>query len=171
MRFAFIAVSLFIVQVVSALAADIPGEKDFGAEVKGLRTKVSLVKAVVSSGQPVEIHFVKRNVSNEILVIWHSGFWPNHQIVVKDEKGQDAALTVFGKQTRAAFSPGGDRDKNFPMELKPDTADDSEGGGDLAHYFDLSKPGKYSVQIIYEEKQRGWNGRVVSNVASFEIVK
>ena len=173
MHFAFIAVTLFTVHVVSALAADIPGDplKDFGAEVKGLRTKVSLVKAVIAAGQPVEIRFVKRNVSKENLVVWHSGFWPNHQIVVKDAQGKDAVLTAFGKQTRDAFSPGGHRDKNYSIELKPDTEDATEGSQDLLRCFDLSKLGKYTVELIYEEKQGGWEGRVVSNTASFEIVK
>lgn len=173
MRFWYITVLLFAVHIMSAMAADIPGDalKDFGAEVKGLRTKVSLVKAAIAAGQPVEIRFAKRNVSKENLVVWHSGFWPNHQIVVKDAQGQNAALTAFGKQTRDAFSPGGGRDKNYSIELKPDTEDASEGSQDLLRCFDLSKLGKYTVELIYEEKQGGWEGRVVSNTASFEIVK
>jgi len=170
-RIALLSLILLITQMLSARAEDPDPLKDYGAEVKGLRTKVTLVKATIETGKPVSVHYVKRNVSKETLKVWHSGFWPNHQIAVKDADGQEPALTKQGAHCKKAFNPGGARDKNFPVELKPDTEDATEGNSDLTLYFDLTKPGKYSVEIIYEEKQGGWEGRVVSNTAAFEITK
>ena len=144
---------------------------DFGDEVNGLRAKVSLVKTQTPVGQPIQIHYVKHNVSDVNQIIWHSGFWPNHQIVVKDALGKSVARTARGNQCAAAFSPGGARDKNFPMTLKPGDEDATEGAMDLTQQFDLNKLGTYSVQIFYEEMQKGWNGRLASNIAQFQIVK
>ena len=142
---------------------------NFGPEVNGLRAKVTVVKPV-QKGQPIEIQYSKRNVSKVDLTIWHSGFWPNHQIIVKDFAGKEAALTDFGKQVRAAFNPGGPRDKNFSMNLKPNEEDNSQGAYDLNRLFNLSMHGKYTVQVIYEEKQGGWEGRLPSNIADFKIL-
>ena len=170
----YILLSVFLlIHLSHALAGEPAADalKDFGAEVQGLRTKVSLVKESVAAGLPVEIRYVKRNVSNAELKIWHSGFWPNHKIVVKDSTGREAALTAHGKQCRDAFNPGGGRDKNFPLMLKAGEEDSSEGSTDLGRLVDLSTPGKYTVEIIYAEKQGGWEGRVVSNAAAFEITR
>jgi hypothetical protein len=42
---------------------------------------------------------------------------------------------------------------------------------DLTKLYDLARPGRYSVQYIYEEKQpTGWQGRLPSNAAAFEVV-
>ena len=170
MRLLWIVLALLSVHATAAFSGE-NAAVEFGAEVNGLRTQVTLVKTPISVGQPVEIRYTLRNVSKADLVIWHSGFWPNHQILVKDAAGSDAVLTALGKQCKAAFSPGGARDKNFPVTLKPGSDDTSEGDVDLTRFFDLSKPGVYSVQLVYEEKQSGWSGRCASNVASFEITK
>lgn len=45
----------------------------------------------------------------------------------------------------------------------------SKGRYDLAELYDLSKPGKYTVQYIYEERQGGWEGKLPSNLLAFEI--
>src|SRR5262249_42886599 len=60
-----------------------PAADDFGVEVKGLRAKVTLAKAKFAVGEAIEVRYVVKNVSKEEQTIWHCGFWPNHQIVVR----------------------------------------------------------------------------------------
>jgi hypothetical protein len=104
------------------------------------------------------------------VLIWHSGFWSNHQIRVCDPNGRLVALTAFGRERFNSFSPGGERNKNFPVDLKPDGEDKSDGEMlDIARLYDLAAPGLYSVQVLYEEYQGGWEGRLWSNVIIIQI--
>jgi hypothetical protein len=141
----------------------------FGPEVKGLRARLTLPKKQFAEGESIIPDYVVMNVSNQKLTIWHCGFWPNHLVLVKDATGKEPPLTLFGQQCRAAFSPGGDRFKNVAVTLPPGGEDTKESKQDLTQVYDLSKPGKYTVQYIYEEKQGGWEGRLPSNIVEFEI--
>jgi hypothetical protein len=69
---------------------------------------------------------------------------------------------------RQAFAPGERR--GFPVTLRPGGEDATEGKYDLTTLYDPFKPGRYTVQYVYEEKQGGWEGRLPSNEAAFEVV-
>jgi hypothetical protein len=142
---------------------------EFGPEVKGLKARISLAKQSFEFGEPIETTFTIKNVSDERQIIWHSGFWPNHKLIVRDGADKEPQLTAAGSQRRSAFSPGGERDKNAPWEIAPGGEASTEGHYDLTKLYDLSKPGHYIVQCIYEERQTGWQGRLASNEAAFEI--
>jgi RNA polymerase sigma factor (sigma-70 family) len=153
-----------------AAAAAVGAADDFGPEVKGLRARVTLAREAFEVGQPIEASYTVKNVAKEEQTIWLSGFWPNHEIIVRDAAGKEPPLTTAGTQRRQAFAPGGDRDRNVPVKLPPGGEDATEGKYDLATLYDLSKPGRYTVQYFYEEKQGGWEGRLPSNVAAFEVL-
>jgi uncharacterized protein (TIGR03067 family) len=148
----------------------VPAREDFGPEVKGLRAKVSLVKNKVEVGAAVLAAYVVKNVSREEQTLWHSGFWPNHLIVVKDADGKEPPLTEHGKERRRVFSPGGERLRNVAVKVPAGGEDAAYEKYDLTRHYDLSRPGRYTVQYVYEEKQGGWEGRLPSNEAAFEIV-
>jgi RNA polymerase sigma factor (sigma-70 family) len=147
-----------------------PARADFGPEVKGLRAKVTLAKDKFQVGEAVPATYVVKNVSKEEQTLWHSGFWPNHLIVVKDADGKEPPLTEFGRQRRQAFSPGGERSKNVAVNVPAGGEDAAYEKYDLTKLHDLSRPGRYTVQYVYEEKQGGWEGRLPSNEAAFEVV-
>jgi hypothetical protein len=151
--------------VIKVLPAD-----GFGHEVKGLRARVSLAKQKYQVGEPIKVHYQVKNVSKEEQTLWHSGFWLNHLILVKDADGKEPPLTAFGQQCRRAFSPGGERSKNVPVKVAAGGEDAAYEPYDLTKLHDLSRPGRYTVQYVYEEKQGGWEGRLPSNVAAFEVV-
>jgi hypothetical protein len=153
----------------AARPAPAPVADDFGAEVKGLRTNVSLAKAKFALGEAIQVKYVVKNVSKEEQTVWHSGFWPNHLIVVKDVDGKEPALTEFGKQLRKAFSPGGKRGKNAPVKVPAGGEDTAYENYDVTWHYNISKSGRYTVQYIYEERQGGWEGRLPSNEAAFEF--
>ena len=143
---------------------------EIGVEVAGLRAKISLEKQQYAVGAPIKVKYVVKNVSKVELTLWHSGFWPNHLILVQDAKGKEPPFTTLGGQCRKSFSPGGDRDKNVPWKVPAGGEDAANEAYDLTKFYDLSKPGRYTVQYIYEEKQGGWEGRLPSNEVAFEIV-
>jgi RNA polymerase sigma factor (sigma-70 family) len=143
---------------------------DFGAEVKGLRARVSLAKQKFVAGEAIPVSYVVKNVSKEKQIVWHGGFWPNHRIVVSDADGKEPALTPLGRQRLQAFAPGGPREKNAPIEVPAGGEDAADEKYDLTQHYDLVKPGRYRVQFIYEEKQGGWEGRLPSNEAAFQVV-
>jgi RNA polymerase sigma factor (sigma-70 family) len=148
----------------------VPKVDEDGPEVKGLRARIKLGANKFAVGDPIPVVYVVRNVSKFEQVIWHSGFWPNHLIIVKDADGKEPLPTEFGKQCRQAFSPGGPRDKNVPVKVPAGGEDGAYEKYDLTKLYDLAKPGRYTVQYLYEEKQGGWEGRLPSNEAPFEIV-
>jgi RNA polymerase sigma factor (sigma-70 family) len=153
----------------AAPPAPAPVADDFGAEVKGLRAKLTLPKAKFAIGEAIEVKYELKNVSKDEQTVWHSGFWANHLIVVKDADGKEPALTEFGKRLRKAFSPGGERGKNAPVKVPPGGEDAAYERYDLTWLYNLTKSGRYTVQYIYEEKQGGWEGRLPSNEAAFEF--
>jgi hypothetical protein len=157
----------------AALPGDDPTKAapaDFGPEVRGLRAKVTLVKGKFEVGEAMPVKYVVKNVSRGELIVWHSGFWPNHQILVQDADAMEPPLTAFGQQYRRAFSPGGERFKNVPVKVPSGGEDAAYEQYDLTKLYDLSRPGRYTVQYVYEEKQGGWEGRLSSNKAAFEVV-
>jgi RNA polymerase sigma factor (sigma-70 family) len=150
--------------------APVSPDDRFGPEVKGLRARVTLGKDRFEVGEPILVEYVVKNVSKEEQTLWHSGFWPNHQILVKDQGGKEPPLTVVGRQCRKAFSPGGLREKNLPWPVPAGGEASAYQKYDLTKFYDLSKPGRYTVLYVYEEKQGGWEGRLPSNEAAFEVV-
>jgi RNA polymerase sigma factor (sigma-70 family) len=143
---------------------------DFGPEVKGLRAKITLPKKKFTVGAEIPVTYTVKNVSKVEQTLWHSGFWPNHLILVRDAGGKEPPLTALGQQDRKAFAPGGDRWKNVAVKVPAGGEDAAYEKYDLAKLYDLSAPGRYTVQYIYEEKQGGWEGRLPSNEAAFEVV-
>jgi hypothetical protein len=151
--------------------AKAPAVEEFGMEVKGLKAKVTLARKKIAVGKAIQVSYAVKNVSKVEQILWHSGFWPNHQILVRDAAGKEPPLTRLGRQCRDAFAPDGGRDKNVPWKVAAGKEDATEGAYDLAKLYDLTKPGRYTVQYVYEEKQAGgWQGRLPSNEAGFEIV-
>jgi RNA polymerase sigma factor (sigma-70 family) len=153
----------------AAPLAPAPAADDFGGEVKGLRAKVTLAKAKFAVGEAIEVGYVVKNVSKDEQTVWHSGFWANHLILVKDADGKEPALTEFGKARHKAFSPGGERGKNAPVKVPAGGEDTAYENYDVTWLYNISKSGRYTVQYIYEEKQGGWEGRLPSNEAAFEF--
>jgi RNA polymerase sigma factor (sigma-70 family) len=157
-----------------ALAAPVapkaaPAAAEFGPEVKGLRAMVTLARPKFAVEEAIEVKYVVKNVSTEVQTLWHSGFWANHLVLVKDAAGNEPPLTESGKERRRAFSPGGERTKNVPVKVPPGGEDAAYEPYDLTRLYDLSRPGRYTVQYVYEEKQGGWEGRLPSNEAAFEV--
>jgi uncharacterized protein (TIGR03067 family) len=142
----------------------------FGDEVKGLRARVSLAKQKYQAGEPIKVHYQVKNGSKEEQTLWSCGFWPNHLILVHDDAGKEPPLTELGQQRRQAFAPGGERDKNVAVKVPAGDEDSAYEIYDPTTLYDLSQPGRYTVQYIYEEKQGGWEGRLPSNAAAFEIL-
>ncbi|HEV7404141.1 MAG TPA: hypothetical protein VGO11_14470 [Chthoniobacteraceae bacterium] len=142
-----------------------------GEPSKGLVTRIELERTKFKPGEPILVRYTKTNVSKGPLTVWHSAFWPNHRIRVCDQLGAPAPLTESGKVRYGAFAPGGSRDKNYPVEMAPGKDDVTEGNYNLLEFFDLKKPGLYSVQYLYEEYQSGWQGQAWSNVVVIEIAE
>src|SRR5262249_18380116 len=82
-------------------AAPAPPRKDeFGPEVEGLWAKVTLAEDKFEVGEPIPVKYVVKNFSQQEQTLWHSGFWPNHEVIVRDGDGKEAPLTGEGKKRR-----------------------------------------------------------------------
>jgi len=120
------------------------------------------------AGKAIRVDVEFENICLEPLVIWSSGFWLNHMLVVTDVKGKEATLTKLGKECRSRFSPGGARDSNVRILVGPGDVRLVGKGIDLTKYYKLDS-GKYRVQAVYEERMAGLSLRIVSNRVAFDI--
>jgi RNA polymerase sigma factor (sigma-70 family) len=158
------------------LAAPLPGRTavDFGPEVKGLRARITLAKEKLEVGEPIPVKYVVKNVSKEEQILWNCGFWGNHLVIVHSADGKEPPLTAEGQFRRQMF--GGPRLRNAPYKVPAGGEDMAYLAYDLTKYYDLSRPRRYTVHYIYEEKDEGvppkggWEGRLISNTAAFEVV-
>jgi hypothetical protein len=161
---------LFLVCAVFA-AEEKPEALVSGQPNRGLVSRIEIKERKFAVGAPIVMSQIVRNVGEKPLTVWHSGFWSNHQIRVCDQDGKLVPLTPAGKERLGAFSPGGERTKNISIELKPGEEDVSDGANrDVTALYDLTTPGIYSVQALYEEYQGNWEGQLWSNVIVIQIV-
>src|SRR5262249_5864251 len=149
--------------------APLSPEDEFGPEVAGLRAKVTLRRQKFTALEPIEPDYVIKNVSPVEQVIWHSSFFLNHLVLVRDASGKEPPLTAAGERPLAMLPPGGPRSRNVPETLKPGEASVASGRVDLTALYDFT-PGRYTVQYVYEERLGGWEGRLPSNEAAFEVL-
>ena len=159
--------SLGVLVCTGAYSADPSEPAAFGHPNHGLVSRIEITGRKFTPDKPISVSYTVKNLATMPTRIWHSGFWANHQIRVCDQNGKLVALRDFGRERFKAFSPGGARDKNFPVDIKPGGEDKSNGTidmQDITRLYDLSSPGIYSVQALYEEYQGGWEGQLWSNV-------
>jgi hypothetical protein len=150
---------------------------DFGAEVQGLRARVTLPRAQFRVGEPIEVRYAIKNVSKQDKVVQKiSGYWPYDMIQVMDAAGKkvpltpqaQAALTALSPP-RGPFAPPPGKNLLGHITLKPGEETSTKGQYDLTKVYDLSNPGRYQVQYIYRVGGLG-EGEVPSNELPFEIV-
>ncbi len=132
------------------------------AEVEGLRCALRLERESCRVGQPIAAWFRIRNASDQTRTIYQCGFYPNHQVIVRDEQGRLVAPTALGRRAQDAFAPSGPRRKNVPIDLAPGDTNEAQLPDSLTSLLELTTPGVYRVQVTYEERSLPWIGRLES---------
>jgi hypothetical protein len=79
--------------------------------------------------------------------------------------------TDLGKIALSTFSPGGDRNKNFPISLAPGEVDSTYEKYNLKDHFIFNKSGAYNVVYLYDEIYGKAEVRVESNTLRIQISK
>lgn len=137
----------------------------------GVVYTASLPREVFRPDEAIPLTLKIENRSPHPVTIWFSGFWPNHRVVVSDDRGKEPPLTSDGKARRDAFAPdGGSRDKNSPHVLGAGKTHQELSDLNVASLYRLG-PGRYRVQATYHDLQGPTPLRVTSNAVSFEIEK
>lgn len=144
-------------------------ENEYSSATTGLQAIVRLPQTRFAVGKAIVPIFIIKNLSERRITIWQCGFWCNHLVIVKNANGKAVPLTDLGKITRQRFSPDGPRRKNLPIYLAPGSENEVVIPQSLTAIYELSKTGNYTIQIIYEDRGEGWQGRLPSNVLKFEI--
>ena len=151
-----VALSLVAAGTVGSLAGALVADEKAPARGALYALAVRLPRRSFPKGEPILLECEFQNRSESPTTIWQSGFWPNHSVVVRDQRGVEPPLTEFGRERRARFSPGGQREKNFPLPVAPGSSFPLAGKGsaivDLAKLYELV-PGRYRVVVTYEERQ------------------
>lgn len=143
----------------------------WGQPNHGLTSHLDITGRQFAAGKAIPFSYVIRNLADKPTRIWHSGFWLNHQLRVCDQNGALVALSPYGKQRFGVFSPGGERNKNVPVDIKA-SGEDAYGADmeDITRLYDLTHPGVYSVKMLYEEYHGGWEGQLWSNVTIIDLI-
>jgi hypothetical protein len=150
--------------------------KEAGVSVGGLQASITLEPNTFQLGaRRISVGYQVQNVSNESVFVWHRNFWPNHQIIVVDEKGVPVERTPQGEEYLKQFAPGAEKalePSAQRVEVLGGQFDKAYMNQNLALFFKFEKPGAYRVQIIHEERHPdGWKGELLySNILTFHIV-
>lgn len=121
----------------------------WGNETGGLIASLNADKTLFHPEEPILVRFQIKNISDRPQTVWHSGFWPNHRLIVKDSKGDNVPLTALGEQTRAVFGSDTLRRKNFAVTLAPGKIDTPYGPYDLRNYFQIGDSATLRVRCLY----------------------
>lgn len=135
----------------------------------GPRAVLSLPRTEFRAGEAVVPTFALDNPTGRPLTVYRCGFYPNHRLVVRDAAGKAAAETALGRACRQAFDPAGPRRKNVPVDLPPGGRDAEPCPHSLTELYDLSKPGRYTVEGVYEEGSLPWVGRAAAAPVAFAV--
>jgi len=162
-----LSVGLLAVEVFSPVSANQSLQKHSAVDHR-LQLLATLDGKIFAPQAPILLSCALRNRSNETVVVWLSGFWTNHQVVVKNDKHEKQPLTAAGKQYAAAFSQGGSRIKNIPYELGPGETYSYNISLDL-HDLYILRSGRYTVEVVYEDLQAPDPVSLRSPRLSFEI--
>jgi hypothetical protein len=120
-------------------------------QTKLVRLALRLPKNSFTPGEAIPLHVEYINDSHRTVTIWDCGFSLNHFIEVTDEQGLSPPLTERGTSARRNFSPGGERDHNYPMRLAPGTRRLHSPKPHLNLIYRLPA-GAYRVRVTYEER-------------------
>jgi hypothetical protein len=159
--------------VTNELTVRVLDDKDFGPEVNGLRGRVGFEKETFAVGEPILATYMEANFSAKEQGLLDRGFWSNHLVFVRDAQGKEVPLTACGQELRDTFGPQGPAKMSVRVVTwnPPPGGTGPSFGHDLTKIFDLSRPGRYTVQYVYEVQGQGhWEGRLPSNEATFEII-
>ncbi len=137
----------------------------WGQSSNGLIAKIWSEKEEFIVGEPIVVHYIVKNIADKDIMTWHSGFWPNHLLVVMLPDGKKVTSQDLGLR----FDPGGIREKNVPWPIRPGNMDDAQPSYDISRIFDMSSSGGYSVQYLYEEYQGDWEGKLYSNILHIRV--
>jgi hypothetical protein len=130
---------------------------------------INIMKQRFSINEPIPISYKITNVSKDTVRIWHCGFWCNNRIVVMAKNKKEVARTEWGKIGLSTFSPGGDRNKNFPIILAPYETDSEYAKYNLRDQFLLTQPGVYAVTYFYDEIDGKDEIKIESNTLTITI--
>ncbi len=115
----------------------------------------------------MDLEFI--NKSKRGITVWESSFSLNHYLEVRDQQGNSPPLTARGQQSRRLFSPGGPRDKNYPVRLAPARRYQRTDLPYLSSFFRLQPGGAYRARVTYEDGEDDNHLKCVSNWTDFRI--
>ncbi len=123
-----------------ALGADVTSTRpatqpatDWGQPLGGLAARLSIDKTSFKAGDPVPIHLVVRNASDEVRVFQRPTEPANSTLIVRDDRGRDVPYLDAPVQ---AIVPEISIGSHQDVALDP---------FDLAQWYYLRRPGKYTV--------------------------
>ena len=86
-----------------------------------------------------------------------------------DDQNIEIPRTDRGKSELSAFSPGGERDKNYPVTLAPDQTDSAYEKYNLKDHFLFKNSGVYRVTYYYHEINNKTEIKIKSNTVRIQI--
>jgi hypothetical protein len=136
-----------------------------GQESRSPAIEVSLAmkKTVYVPGEKQVAVITVKNISSQDVPFPTSLY--NYRVYVSGEKGEPP-VTLLQRHKRGVFFPGDNgalADGGVTVAISPGTSQSKEF--DLADYYNLSAPGKYTAYIEYREESGKW---LRTNTVEFE---
>jgi hypothetical protein len=132
----------------------------------GLRSMVWAEGRTFEVGQPVIIHLALKNVAESRQSINLRSFLANRRISITAVDGEVTTLSGLTGSGRSALTLPGAGDREPAFSLEPGQSF-SVSEYDLAELFDLTSPGRFTVQCVDEGSQAT---KPCSNLLTIELV-
>ena len=180
----FVAIPTLVGNAAAQSPAEAHSTQGSSATRQALSMSIEPVQAVVSAGSPVELRVTLANTSDHDIVIEEDmnsvAVWMAYRVEVRYENGSMAPHTELGRRQYQGRGTGAVH--RFEDDVTPDAAmmrftvigvpmkagESVPGLLNVSRLYDLSKPGKYTIQVS-RGAEEGVNATVKSNTVTVTV--
>lgn len=140
----------------------------WGSISEGLQLSVQLEKVILRVREPIVLKLLIKNTTKEVLPLVVSSPDMDYQISIRDEKGQNVALTKYGEKLRRN---AGDHLARAVIKVSP--------GQEVSHsltvseIYNMTAPGTYSITAKRTVFRRDGKGiaELMSNMIEVTVIQ
>ena len=180
----FVAIPTLVGNAAAQSSAEAPAAQGSSETRPALSMSIEPVQPVVSAGSPVQLSITRTNRSDHDIIIEEQtnsvAVWMAYRVEVRCENGSMAPHTELGRRQYQFRGTGAVH--RFEDDVTPDAAmllfnvigvpmkagESVPGLLNVSRLYDLSKPGKYTIQVS-RGAEEGVNATVKSNTVTVTV--
>jgi hypothetical protein len=130
-----------------------------------LSLSIVAAEETVSVGTEVRLKTTLINITKRVLTIFDTNMGCDYPVEVRDDKGKSAPETEYKQRLRC--NSGLDEGKRVMITLNPQQSRHEEIV--VTRFYDLSRPGKYFVQVLRKIPKEFGENAIKSNIIEITV--